>query len=286
MREHYIKFMQKMLDSGQVELAPSLDKGKEHWYLPTFGVYHPKKPNQIRVVFDSSAECDGTSLNDVLLSGPDLNNTLLGILLRFHKEPVALTADVEQMFCCFVVRDEDRDYLRYLWYEDNDISKNMTEYRMKVHVFGNSPSPSVAIYCMKRAAQKGEQEHGSDVRQFIERQFYVDDGLTSVATPEEAIDLLSQTREMLAESNLRLDKVASNSSQVMEAFLVEDRAKDLKDLDLGVDPLHFQRSLGLSWNLETDSFTYLVSSEERPYTQEVCCQWITVCMTPWALLLL
>lgn len=86
-------------------------------------------------------------------------------------------------------------------------------------------------------------------------EFYVDDGLTSVATPEEAIDLLSRTREMLAESNLRLHKVASNSSQVMEAFPVEDRAKDLKDLDLGVDPLPLQRSLGLSWNLETDSFT-------------------------------
>lgn len=214
MRKHYIKFMQKMFDSDQAELAPSLDKGKEHWYLPTFGVYHPKKPNQIRVVFDSSAECDGTSLNDVLLSGPDLNNTLLGVLLRFRKEPVALTADVEQMFYCFVVREEDRDYLRYLWYEDNDISKNVTEYRMKVHVFGNSPSPSVAIYCMRRAAQKGEQEHGVDARQFVERQFYLDDGLTSVATPEEAIDLLSRTREMLAESNLRLHNVASNSTQV------------------------------------------------------------------------
>lgn len=53
----------------------------------------------------------------------------------------------------------------------------------------------------------------------------------------------------------------------MEAFPVEDRAKDLKDLDLGVDPLPLQRSLGLSWNLETDSFTYLVSCEEKSYTQ-------------------
>jgi len=267
MRAHYSKFMQKMLDNDQAELAPPLDKGEEHWYLPTFGVYHPKKRDQIRVVFDSSAECDGTSLNDVLLSGPDLNNTLLGVLLRFRKEPVALTADVEQMFYCFVVREDDRDYLRYLWYEDNDISKNVVEYRMKVHVFGNSPSPAVAIYCMRRAAQKGEQEHGSDARQYVERQFYVDDGLTSVATPEEAVDLLTRTKEMLAESNLRLHKVASNSSQVMEAFPVEDRAKDLKDLDLGVDPLPLQRSLGLSWNLETDSFTYVVSCEEKPYTR-------------------
>lgn len=220
MREQYIKFMQKMLDNDQAKLASPLDKGREHWYLPTFAVYHPKKPHQIRVVFNSSTECDGTSLNDILLSGTDLNNTLLGVLLRFRKEPVALTADVEQMFSCFIIREEDRDYLRYLSYEHNDINKKVVEYRMKVHVFGNSPSPALAIYCIRRTAQKGEQEHSSDAREFVERQFYVDDGLTSVATPEEAIDVQRRTREMLAESNLRLHKVASNSSQLMEAFPV------------------------------------------------------------------
>ena len=26
------------------------------WYLPHFGVYHPNKPDKIRVVFDSSSE--------------------------------------------------------------------------------------------------------------------------------------------------------------------------------------------------------------------------------------
>lgn len=267
MRDHYIQFMQKMLDNDQAELAPPLPEGKEHWYLPTFGIYHPQKPEQIRIVFDSSAEYDGMSLNQVLLSGPDLNNSLLGVLLRFRREPVALTADVQQMFYCFEVCEDHRDYLRYLWFEDNDITKAVVEYRMKVHVFGNSPSPAVAIYCMRRAAKEGEQEHGTDTRQFVERQFYVDDALTSVPTPEQAVDLLTRTKNMLAESNLRLHKVASNCHLVMEAFSVEDRAKDLKDLDLGTDPLPVQRSLGLCWNLQTDSFTYLVSNETKPFTR-------------------
>lgn len=267
MKEHYTQFMQKMLDKNQAELAPPMPADKEHWYLPTFGIYHPQKPDQIRVVFDSSAECEGISLNQVLLSGPDLNNSLVGVLLRFRKEPVALTADVEQMFYCFEVCADHRDYLRYLWFEDNDLTKNVREFRMKVHVFGNSPSPAVAIYCMRRAAQQGEQEHGSDAKQFVERQFYVDDGLTSVATPEEAVDLLRKTKNMLAESNLRLHKVASNCNQVMEAVPVEDRAKELKDVHLGVDPLPVQRSLGLCWNLQTDSFTYRVSNETKPFTR-------------------
>ena len=137
MREHFFTFMQKMFDSDQAESAPSLKQGEDCWYLPIFGVYHPQKPEQIRVVFDSSAQYNGISLNDTLLSGPDLNNSLLGVLMRFRKDQVAVTADVQQMFYCFVVREDHRNYLRFLWHKDNDPSKEITEFRMNVHVLGN-----------------------------------------------------------------------------------------------------------------------------------------------------
>ena len=44
------------------------------------------------MVFDSSAQYDGVSLNNVLLTGPDLNNTLLGVLIRFRREAIAFIA--------------------------------------------------------------------------------------------------------------------------------------------------------------------------------------------------
>lgn len=98
MGAHFVEFMQKMIDNKHAELAPPCDKGKERWYLPTFDVYHQQKLGKIRVVFDSSAQFEGVSLNDVLLKGPDLNNTLLGVLLRFRKEPVTITTDIEHIF--------------------------------------------------------------------------------------------------------------------------------------------------------------------------------------------
>ena len=67
--------------------------------------------------------------------------------------------------------------------------------------------------------------------------------------------------------NLRLHKIASNSKEVMSAFPSEDLAKDLALLDLNKDVLPLQRSLGLNWNLQTDNFTFLVSSEMKPYTR-------------------
>ncbi len=259
--------MQKVIEDKQAELAPPLQSGEECWYLPIFGVYHPHKPDKIRVVFDSSAQFGEVSLNDVLLSGPDLNNTLLGVLLRFRREKVAVMADIERMFYCFKVKEQHCNYLCFLWHKDNCAEKEIIDYRMIVHVFGNSPSPAVAIYALRRAAELGEAECGMDAKNFVLRNFYVDDGITSVPTEREAIDLLKHTQIMPSKSSLNLHKVASNGASVMEAFPSSERAKDLKDLDFSKDTIPLQRSLGISWNLKTDCFTFKASQDLKPFTR-------------------
>ena len=102
--------MKEILDSGHAETVPPLKENTDCWYLPLFGVHHPKKPTQIRGVFDASAKYNGVSLNDVLLTGPDLTNSLLGVILRFRKEPVAITADIQKMFYCFLVDVRQREF--------------------------------------------------------------------------------------------------------------------------------------------------------------------------------
>ncbi|XP_051813210.1 uncharacterized protein LOC110970024 isoform X1 [Acanthochromis polyacanthus] len=44
MREHFLQFMQKILDNQQAEIAPPLQPNEECWYRPMFGVYHPQNP--------------------------------------------------------------------------------------------------------------------------------------------------------------------------------------------------------------------------------------------------
>ncbi|XP_069809647.1 uncharacterized protein [Dendropsophus ebraccatus] len=266
MEKHFVDFMQKVFDRDHAEPAPPLKEGEECWYLPSFGVYHPRKPDQIRVVFDSSAQFEGVSLNNMLLTGPNLNNSLLGVLMRFRQEPVAVMADIQQMFHCFIVKEDNRNYLRFLWHKDNNVNKEVIDYRMKVHVFGNSPSPAVATYGLRRTAQQGEKEYGSDARRFVERNFYVDDGLKSLPTSEEAVDLLTRTQEMLSAGNLRLHKIISNSHEVMKAFPSDDHAINLRNLDLSSDAPPV-RSLGLLWNIEQDTFTFQVSPCDKPFTK-------------------
>ncbi|XP_075534522.1 uncharacterized protein LOC142568489 [Dermacentor variabilis] len=266
-RERFVNFMNELFIKGHAEEAPPLHVDEECWYLPIFGVHHPQKPDQIRVVFDSSAQYEGVSLNNVLLTGPDLTNNLVGILIRFRQEPVAVTADVQQMFYSFMVREDHQNYLRFLWFKDNDISREIIECRMKVHVFGNSPSPAVSTYGLRRTAQQAAPRFGEDARKFIERDFYVDDALKSLPSEEDAISLLQRTQKMLATANIRLHKIASNRQNVLNAFPREDHAQGLKNLDFGTDASLTQRSLGLLWDIGDDSFVFRAPRQDRPYTR-------------------
>ena len=97
--------------SNQAQMVENRNEGKI-WYLPHFRVYHPRKPDQIHFVFDTSAEFQGVSLNKELLLGPDLMNSLSGVLIPFQQENVAAMCDIEQMFHSFHVVPEHQDFLR------------------------------------------------------------------------------------------------------------------------------------------------------------------------------
>lgn len=263
-REHFINFMQNLFDKGFAEEAPAIPSHKECWYLPIFGVYHPRKPSQIRVVFDSSARYEGASLNQVLLPGPNLTNDLLGVLMRFRLGQIAVTADIQQMFYAFKVKEDHRDYMRFLWHKNNDIDEDLMEFRMKVHVFGNTTSPAVATYALRRTVQDSDP----DVKEFVNKQFYVDDGLLSTDSIDQAVDLLKRTQhDLQVKGGLKLHKIAANRIEVMEQFTSSDLTKELQSLNFTEEYLPFHQSLGLSWDLNDDTFTFTCPKESRPFTR-------------------
>ena len=269
-RKDYSTFMSNVIQAGFAERVPPSElerKDGKAWYIPHHGVYHPKKPDKIRIVFDCSAEFKGESLNDHLLKGPDLTNTLIGVLSRFRQEPVAFMCDVEQMFHQFKVNVEHRDYLRFLWWENEDYDRNPTEYRMNVHLFGASSSPGCANYGLKQTATDNEEEFGSDAANFIRQDFYVDDGLKSVSTAERAIKLIANGKEICAKGGMRLHKIISNSRAVMDTIPPDDRAKEAKDLDFLNDDLPIERALGVQWCVESDTFKFRITLKDKPLTR-------------------
>ena len=174
------------------------------WYLPHYAVYHPKTPDKVRVVFDCSARFDGTALNDKLLQGPDMANSLVGVLMRFHQERIAFMGDIESMFYQVHIPESQRNFVRFSWWPDGDLSQDLTEYQMNVHVFGAVSSPSCSNFGLRRAADDCEDEIGFESADVLRRNFYVDDCLRSDKTVDIAIDRMHDVIRACAQGGFHL----------------------------------------------------------------------------------
>ena len=93
----YKEFMRDMIEKGFAEEveASAATRCEAVWYIPHFGVYHKVK-KKLRVVFDCAAQYKGIALNDALYKGPDLTNSLIGILCRFREQPIVFACDIEK----------------------------------------------------------------------------------------------------------------------------------------------------------------------------------------------
>ena len=266
-KTEYVKAMNETINKGYAEKVTDkkeITPKDRVWYIPHHGVQHPRK-NKIRVVFDCAATYKGTSLNKQLLQGPDFTNSVVGVLTRFRQEPIAMISDVEGMFNQVKVSAEDRDLLRFLWWQDGDTAKPMTVYRMTTHLFGAVSSPSCSNYALRQTAVDNTDGIVADT---INRHFYVDDCLRSVSSEEEAISLVEDLTVVLKKGGFKLTKWVSNSCQVMEAIPEEDRASGMKSLDLHVQGnMPPERALGVLWSPETDRFSFTVEIKDHRLTR-------------------
>ena len=267
-KEEYMKFMANMIEKGYAERVPSdVDTRPDMtFYINHHGTRHPKK-KKLRIVFNCSQEYNGQSLNKNLLQGPLLTNNLTGVLLRFRQEPVAVTCDIEGMFHQVHVNPEHRDLLRFLWWEDNDLSKDPVDYRMTVHLFGATSSPSCANFALKQCANDFEGEYGEQAASFMRNDFYVDDGLKSVATAASAVELVKNVKAMCHQGGFNLHKFLSNSKEVIKNIPESDRSEGVKEIDLDLDTLPLERTLGVQWCVESDSFEFSVVLQDKPCTR-------------------
>lgn len=136
-----------------------------------FPVINQNKPGKVRIVFDTAAENNGTSLNNNLLRGPDSTNCLIGVLIRFRQENTAIVADIKSMLHQVRVREEDQDSLQFLWW-DESTGDSLEEYVMTVHIFSATDSPCVANSTLKQTADDNDKKfwhhHSSDaMMQFL-----------------------------------------------------------------------------------------------------------------------
>ena len=96
---------------------------------------------------------------------------------------------------------------------------------MTVHLFGTTSSPGCANLALRTAADDSANDLGIEAAKFVKENFYVDDGLKSLPTVPEAIDLIKKGTEMCRRSGFRLHKFTSNSKELVESMPVASRTK-------------------------------------------------------------
>ena len=227
----YKECIEDLLEKGYAKSAPTISIEGKTWYLPHHAMFHPAKPGKVRIVFDCSAKYRGRSLNDQLLQGPDLMNSLVGVLTRFREESVALMSDVKAMFHQVRVKPDDINALRFLWWPNGDLNSQPQEFMMAVHLFGGVSSPSCANFALRKMSDDN-QDFDPEIANTVKRNFYVDDCLKSVKSEQDAVSLMKGLTNLLKEGGFHLTKWLSNSREVIESIPESEQATSVKDLDL------------------------------------------------------
>ena len=153
------------------------------------------------------------------------------------------------MFHRVACREEDTDALRFLWW-DGSLDEPPSDYKMTVHLFGKADSPCIAAWALQQTAADNEAAFGEEIREIVKKNFYVDDGLFSKPSTEQAVHSSLELMRMLRKGNFRPTKFISNDKDVLAAIPVKERT--IKNLDL--DKLPIERALGQQWNIDTDTF--------------------------------
>ena len=184
---------------------------------------------------------NGSCQSLLLQKGPDLLSNLVGVILGFREQQVAISADIEQMFMQIKVAPSDRAFLRFLWNHNGKFE----EYEYTRHIFGATSSPCIASYALRRSA-RDNQDKFPQVLHVIERNVYTDDLYISTADVESAVNVMNSTKECHSLGCFNLTKWNSNSDEFLKNVANENLLKP--DLP-SPQP---QKVLGLPWKASTD----------------------------------
>ncbi len=86
---------------------------------------------------------------------------------------------------------------------------------------------------------------------------------------------MNTSRQLCHAGGFNLHKFTCNNKAVLEQIPEEARAKEIQDIDLRFDPLPIERTLGVEWCLESDTFRFVINLNDRPIT----CRSILSCIS-------
>uniref|UniRef100_V5I888 Uncharacterized protein n=1 Tax=Anoplophora glabripennis TaxID=217634 RepID=V5I888_ANOGL len=212
LKKSYVEFMREFEELGHMckikndsSDDSTLNKNAPIYYLPHHAVKKDSSlTTKLRVVFDASAKSEsGLALNDVLLTGPTIQDDLFSILVRFRKHTFVIIADVLKMYRQILICNEQRDMQRIIWRESPD--QSIQDYRLNTLTYGTSPASFIATRCLHELAYLNKSKYPKS-SEIILKDFYMDDLITGSNSAEEAIKIKTEVSHILSSGGFELRK--------------------------------------------------------------------------------
>ncbi|XP_055615030.1 uncharacterized protein LOC129761337 [Toxorhynchites rutilus septentrionalis] len=201
---------------------------------------------KLRVVFDASCPTNtGVSLNDTLMVGPQIQDDLVAILLRFRFPQYAIISDIENMYRQIRMSLLDQQLLLILWRESP--LEPIKTYRLTTVTYGTSSAPYLATKCLQQLSEIGSKSHPVAAA-VMGKDFYMDDLLTGTNTAEEGQALIQQLLQLTQSAGLQLHDFRfevpqhGNSLPITKRIVLSDIARLFDPLGL-VGPMVVQAKL-------------------------------------------
>jgi hypothetical protein len=280
-KDQYIEFMREYEALGHMSLvSPILCSTKQYnsavavpdssVHLPYFIPHHfvlksDSTTTKLRVVFDASAKtASGFSLNDAMMVGPVVQDSLIDIIMRFRLHQIAFTGDIAKMYRQILVHDEDTKFQHILWRENP--TDAIREYRLNTVTYGTAAAPYLATRTLQQLAIQ-EEARLPEAAVLIKRDMYVDDLMSGAATLTEAIAVKDQLLHIMESAGLHLRKWSSNCQELLDS-LPADHIETMTMMP--IEDGQSVKALGIVWNTTKDQFqfkTSIDSDSSEEYTK-------------------
>ncbi|XP_070155808.1 uncharacterized protein [Polyergus mexicanus] len=220
-----------------VRVPPSTPEPSPVFYLPHHGVLKGDSiTTKLRVVFNgSSLTSTGSSLNDILHTGANLQPNISDILLWVHPD--------------------DWDLQRILWVDDQ---LNIIPYQLTTVTYGTRSAPFLAVRVLLQLVEDEGRNYPLAVHPLLKGR-YVDDICGGADTLPELISIAHQLVNLCKAGGIPLAKWQSNHPELFQALPMDGAA---------VEPHSFANTQGkileLTWQPHSDQFVFQSKASNRP----------------------
>ena len=257
-KEAYARQVHDMIARGAaIQLSKTV---MDEWTGLVWWLNHLTAPNPhsastpVRLVWDSSQEFKGVSLNSILLKGPDVLNPIRAVLLRFREGVHAAIGDVAKMYNSVWLEEQEVHVHRFLWRDSPE--EEIKDYAVVRVNMVDKPAGCIAQVAMRETAFLPQFTDGVEERQVIVDNAYGDNILVSHNDPQKLSEILKGVETILATGGFYLKPwVLFGQSGRSGSVPTEPQTIVLLNQLRGDD----NKALGVGYNVREDKFFLMVA---------------------------